>query len=74
VFLPTQTMPGWLRAFAEHQPITIVANALRGLTLGPGALPAGNSVIGETLLALAWTAGILLLFAPLAIHAYGHNR
>jgi ABC transporter DrrB family efflux protein len=29
VFLPTNTMPGWLQAFAEHQPITSVANALR---------------------------------------------
>lgn len=74
VFLPTQTMPGWLQAFAEHQPITIIANALRGLTLGQGALPTGHTVIGETLLALAWTAGILLLFAPLAIRAYGRNR
>jgi ABC transporter DrrB family efflux protein len=70
VFLPTQTMPGWLQAFAEHQPITIVANALRGLTLGQGALPAGHTVTGETLLAVAWTAGILALFAPLAVHAY----
>lgn len=34
VFLSTQTMPGWLQAFAEHRPITIVADALRGLTLG----------------------------------------
>jgi ABC transporter DrrB family efflux protein len=74
VFLPTQTMPGWLQAFAEHQPVTIVANALRGLTLGQGALPSGHTVMGETLLALTWTAGILLLFAPLAIHAYGRNR
>ena len=47
VFLPTQTMPGWLQAFAEHQPITIVANALRGLTLGQGALPAGHTVAGR---------------------------
>jgi ABC transporter DrrB family efflux protein len=70
VFLPTQTMPGWLQAFAEHQPITIVANALRGLTLGQGALPAGHTVTGETLLAVAWTVGILALFAPLAVHAY----
>src|SRR3954451_5413547 len=74
VFLPTQTMPGWLQAFAEHQPITIVANALRGLTLGQGTLPTGHTVIGETLLALAWTAGILLLFVPLAIRAYGRIR
>ncbi len=70
VFLPTQTMPGWLQAFAEHQPITIVANALRGLTLGQGALPAGHTVAGETLLALAWTAAFLAVFAPLAVRAY----
>jgi ABC transporter DrrB family efflux protein len=70
VFLPTQTMPGWLQAFAEHQPITIVANALRGLTLGQGALPAGHTVAGETLLALAWTAGIVAVFAPLARRSY----
>jgi ABC transporter DrrB family efflux protein len=73
VFLPTQTMPGWLQAFAEHQPITIIANALRGLTLGHGALSAGHTVAGETLLALACTAGILALFTPLAIRSYGRN-
>ncbi len=73
VFLPTQTMPGWLQAFAEHQPITIIANALRALTLGQGTLPAGHTVIGETLLALAWTAGILAIFATLAIRAYRRN-
>jgi ABC transporter DrrB family efflux protein len=70
VFLPTQTMPGWLQAFAEHQPVTIVANALRGLTLGQGALPAGHTVTAETLVALAWTAGILAVFAPLAAYVY----
>jgi len=70
VFLPTQTMPGWLQAFAEHQPITAVANALRGLTLAQGALPPGHTVAGATLLALAWAAGILAVFVPLAIRAY----
>jgi ABC-type multidrug transport system permease subunit len=70
VFLPTQTMPGWLRAFAENQPITVIANALRGLTLGDGALPAGHTVTGETLLAAGWTVGILAVFAPLAVRAY----
>lgn len=67
VFLPTQTMPGWLQTFAERQPITIIANALRGLTLGQASLPPGHTVTGETLLALAWTAGILAIFAPLAV-------
>ncbi len=70
VFLPTQTMPGWLQVFAEHQPITIVANTLRGLTLGQAALPAGHTIAGETFLALTWTAGIVAAFAPLAVTAY----
>jgi len=70
VFLPTQTMPGWLQAFAEHQPITVIANTLRGLTLGQGALPAGHTIASEAWLSLAWTAGILAVFAPLAVRAY----
>lgn len=70
VFLPTSTMPRWLAAFADHQPITIVANALRGLTLGQGALPTGHTVTGEVLSVLAWTAGILAVFVPLAVRAY----
>jgi ABC transporter DrrB family efflux protein len=74
VFLPTQTMPGWLQTFAEHQPITVIANALRGLTLGQGALPAGRTVAGEALLALTWTLGILAVFAPLAVRAYRRHN
>lgn len=70
VFLPTRTMPGWLQAFAGHQPITIVAGALRGLTLGQAALPAGHAVAGQVVLALGWTAGILAVFAPLAVRTY----
>jgi ABC transporter DrrB family efflux protein len=70
VFLPTQTMPGWLQAFADHQPVTVVANALRGLMLGPEALPAGHTVAGQTLLAIAWSAGIAAVFVPLAVGVY----
>ncbi|HEY3036562.1 MAG TPA: ABC transporter permease, partial [Streptosporangiaceae bacterium] len=70
VFLPTQTMPGWLRVFADHQPITVVANTLRGLVLGQAALPPGQTVAGQTLLALAWTAAILAVFTPLAVRVY----
>ena len=73
VFLPIQTMPGWLQSFAEHQPITIIANALRGLTLGQGALPSGHTVAGDTILALTWTAGILAVCVPLATWAFRHQ-
>jgi len=70
VFLPTSTMPGWLATFADHQPITIISNTLRGLTLGQQALPTGHTITGELLTATAWTAGILAIFAPLAVRTY----
>jgi ABC transporter DrrB family efflux protein len=70
VFVPTETMPLWLQAFADNQPITITTNAIRGLVLGQGALPAGDTVAGQVTLALAWAIGILIVFAPLAVRAY----
>ncbi len=70
VFVPTQTMPGWLRAFADHQPITVTVNAMRGLILGGDILEPGQTVAGQVLLALLWAAGILAVFAPLAVRIY----
>ncbi|MBG0566753.1 ABC transporter permease [Actinoplanes aureus] len=52
-FVPTETMPAGLRAFAEHQPFTPIIETLRGLLLGTGI---GSSGI----VALAWCAGISL--------------
>src|SRR5205807_8050102 len=31
VFVPVRSMPGWLQPFAEHNPVSVVANSLRGL-------------------------------------------
>jgi ABC transporter DrrB family efflux protein len=62
-FIPVQTMPGWLQPWAKHQPVSVVCNAARDLTLG---LPAG----GNTLRALAWIVGIVAVFAPLAVRKY----
>ena len=70
IFVPTTTMPGWLRSFADHQPITVTANALRGLILGEGALPPGTSVESQILLALVWAAAIVAVFGPLAVRLY----
>jgi len=58
-FVPIGTMPGWLRAFAEHQPVTPVVESLRGLLLGTGT---GNNVG----LALAWSAGLLAIGVALS--------
>ena len=68
VFVPVQTMPGWLQAFAEHQPITLTVNALRSLLLGPQ--PGGGSTVGYVLGSLAWSLAILAVFMPLAVRRY----
>jgi ABC transporter DrrB family efflux protein len=70
VFVPTQTMPAWLRWFTEHQPVTAVTDAARGLILGPDALPAGQTTGGQIVAALVWSAAIVAVFAPLAVARY----
>ena len=70
VFVPTQTMPDWLRAFADHQPITVITNALRGLMLGEGALLPGHTVAGTVVAALAWMGAIAVVFSFLAVRTY----
>jgi ABC transporter DrrB family efflux protein len=62
-FVPTDSMPPWLQAFAEHQPFTIVVNAARALFLDQ---PVGNLIW----LALAWMIGILAIMIPLATRRY----
>jgi ABC transporter DrrB family efflux protein len=73
-FVPTDTMPDWLAAFAEHQPVTAVVNAVRALCLG---LPADeqSAFLGKptgelVFIALVWCIGITAVFAPLAIQQY----
>jgi ABC transporter DrrB family efflux protein len=60
IFASPATMPSWLRAFADAQPVTRIVNALRVLTEGTGA-------IGRpALYAVAWSLGILVVAATLA--------
>ncbi|MEU1886311.1 ABC transporter permease [Micromonospora rifamycinica] len=62
-FVPTESMPGPVRAFAEHQPVTSIVNTIR-------ALFAGQQVGGEVWTALAWCAGILVVAwgGAMAVH------
>lgn len=63
ILVPIQSMPGWLQAFAKANPMTLLAEAMRGLmTGGPVAVAAGESML--------WAVGILIVFAPLAVRAY----
>ena len=70
VFVPTQTMPSWLRTFADNQPVTVTVDALRGLILGEGALLPGNTVTGQVLLSLFYSGLILAVFVPLSVRMY----
>ena len=59
-FVPTQSMPGPVRWFAEHQPVTAIVDAIRELLAGR---PAG----GDLWTALAWCVGVLVLAHVLAV-------
>jgi ABC transporter DrrB family efflux protein len=66
-FVPIQTMPGWLQAFANNQPVTYTINAMRALAIGPAA----HQPLGANLLkSLAWLIGIFVVFVPLSVRAY----
>ncbi len=70
VFVPTQTMPGWVRWFTANQPVSVVTNAIRGLILGQGALPGNQTVTSQVVLGLGWSLGLSAIFALLAVHIY----
>ena len=62
-FVPTESMPGPLRWFAEHQPVTPIVDALRSLLAGA---PAGDGIWT----ALAWCLGILVAAYATAMAIY----
>jgi hypothetical protein len=61
-------MPGWMQSFARNQPMTLMCNTVRLLVGGPAARQLlGHSVSYYLWPSLAWSAGIVVLFAPLAV-------
>jgi ABC transporter DrrB family efflux protein len=67
-YVPVATMPGWMQAFARNQPMTLMCNTVRLLVGGPAARHLlGHPVSYYLWPSLAWTAGIVLVFAPLAV-------
>ena len=62
-FVPTATMPGPVRWFAEHQPVTSIVNAIRDLFT---AQPVGTDIW----VALAWCVGILIVAYAAAMVVY----
>ena len=62
-FVPTSGMPGPVRWFAEHQPVTSIVETIRNLF---AEQPVGN----EGWIAVAWCVGLLLLAYALAMRTY----
>jgi len=62
-FVPIPSMPGWLQAFANNQPVTYVINVMRSMALG-------GPIAADLWKSVAWLAGIFIVFAPLAVRAY----
>jgi oleandomycin transport system permease protein len=63
VFVQTSTLPGWLQAFVKVNPISQLVSSVRGLMTG-------GPVAGHVGWTLVWMAGLLVVFAPLAVRAY----
>lgn len=63
VFVPAETMPGWLETWSDVNPVSLMSDTLRGLMNG-------GDVAGPLTGALGWMAGIVLVFFPLAMRAY----
>ena len=62
-FAPVENMPGWLQSFAAHQPVTVTVDAVR-------ALMHGGETAGPVLQSLAWSAGISLVAAVIALRKF----
>jgi ABC-2 type transport system permease protein/oleandomycin transport system permease protein len=62
-FVPVESMPAALQAFAEVNPFTVVVDAMRALFIGD---PAGNTIWGAVL----WSIGIAVVFAALSVQRY----
>jgi ABC-2 type transport system permease protein len=66
-FADPQTMPGWLRAFVDVNPVSHLVTAARGLM-------AGTVTAGQVGWVLAAAAALTAVFAPLTMHRYRHQR
>ncbi|MFF1687104.1 MULTISPECIES: ABC transporter permease [unclassified Streptomyces] len=66
VFIPRDGMAGWLQAWSDVNPVSLVAESVRGLLNGG---PVADSLTGT----FAWMVGVIVVFFPLAMRAYRKN-
>jgi ABC transporter DrrB family efflux protein len=65
-FVPVATMPSWLQGWARNQPVSVVIDAVRYLTIGSGPGLHAASVWK----AIAWIVAIIVVAAPIAVSRY----
>ena len=63
VFVPTDSMPGWLQAWVKVNPVTVLSDAARGLMVG-------GPVARPVMLSLLWAIVFAAVFAPLSVWAF----
>ena len=69
-FVPTQGMPGWLRDFANWNPMSAIAAACRNLFGGSVPAPDVWPMQHPELAVLIWSVGLIAIFAPTAVYLY----
>jgi ABC-2 type transport system permease protein len=70
-FVPVDSMPAVLEAFADHQPLTFMVDAVRGLLLDEATTATFEHGLSYYVVgSLLWSLALMLVFAPLALRAY----
>jgi ABC transporter DrrB family efflux protein len=63
VFVPAHALPGWLNAWSQISPVTLLADTTRRLLLG-------GDIVRPGLETLIWAVAVIAVFAPLSVRAY----
>lgn len=73
-YVPVASMPGWMQAVAGNQPVTMMINSVRALSLGDRAgTVLEHSAAWYTVRALIWSVAIVAVFAPLARRRFSRH-
>jgi ABC-2 type transport system permease protein len=69
-YVPVDTMPGWMQAFARNQPITWMVDSVRSWVVADPVASLGHSSAYFTAGALLWSVALIVVFAPIAVARY----
>ena len=67
IFVDPATMPGWLQAFVDVNPVSFLVTGVRGLMQG-------TADTGDILVVFAWSAAFIAVFGPLTMRRYGNRE